>query len=322
MAEISYQGVKYAQLQDETVLETLLRNNINVANSCRAGACHICLMHCVKGEVNESAQKDLKPTQKRLNHFLACQCQPEQDIEVALPDDEDVFVSAHLVEKEQLSPMVWRFRFETPVPMFYHAGQFINVKNPASDIRSYSLASLPSEEEFLELQVRNVPDGKMSQWLVNELSVGMHLDIEGPNGHCFYSDDAEQSILMLGTGTGLAPLYGIVRDALHQQHKGEIHLYHGAVNIEELYLHDALTALAQAHDNLTYHACVHGVEDLEGISSGHAPDIALANHKSLRAWKIFLCGSAEMVQKVSKLAFLSGASMKDILSDPFTSSGA
>jgi NAD(P)H-flavin reductase len=279
-------------------------------------------MHCLKGEVNEAAQKDLKPTQKRLNHFLACQCQPEQDIEVALPDDEDIFVSAHLVEKEQLSPMVWRFRFETPVPMFYHAGQFINVKNAAGDIRSYSLASLPSEEEFLELQVRNVPDGKMSQWLVNELSIGMHLDIEGPNGHCFYSDDSEQSILMLGTGTGLAPLYGIVRDALHQKHKGEIHLYHGAVNAEELYLHKTLIALAKEHKNLSYHGCVHGIDSIEGISSGHAPDIALANHKALRGWKIFLCGSAEMVQKVSKLAFLSGANMQDILSDPFTSTGA
>lgn len=320
MPEITYQGVKYTSKPDESVLDTLLRNDVKVANSCRAGACHICLLHCVQGNVPESAQTGLKPAQQRLNHFLACQCVPEQDLEVASPDDEDLYVSALLVEKQQLSPLVWRFRFETAVPMFYHSGQFVNLKNPNDDIRSYSLSSLPSEDDFLELQVRSVPDGKMSQWLINDFSVGMHLDIEGPNGHCFYSDDPQQTILMIGTGTGLAPLFGIARDALHQNHSGDIHLYHGAVTMEELYLHEELIAMANSHDNFYYHGCVFAAPQGGDVLSGHAPDIALANHKQLRGWKVFLCGSPEMVQKVSKLAFLSGANMQDISSDAFTPS--
>lgn len=319
MPEITYQGTKYPCLPDESVLETLLRNGIEVANSCRAGACHICLMHCLNGQVTERSQQDLKPTQKSLNHFLSCQCVPEQDIEVALPDDEDIFISARLMEKQQLSPSVWRFRLETAVPMFYHSGQFINLKNEAGWVRSYSLSSLPSEDNFLEIQVRNVPDGKMSNWLVNDFSIGMHIDIEGPNGHCFYSDGPDHPILMIGTGTGLAPLLGILRDALHQSHSGDIHLYHGALCRADLYLHETLTDMARSHSNFYYHGCVSDEKVTEGIKGGIVSDIALSEHPTLRGWQVFLCGAPEMVQKTSKMAFLAGASMQDISSDAFTS---
>ncbi len=319
MPEITYQGTRYTCLTDESVLDTLLRNGIEVANSCRAGACHICLMHCVNGQVTEDSQQDLKSTQKSLNHFLSCQCVPEQDIEVALPDDEDIYISARLVEKQQLSPLVWRLRFETAVPMYYHSGQFINLKNDSGWIRSYSLASLPTEDEFLEIQVRNVPDGKMSNWLVTDFSIGMHIDVEGPNGHCFYTDGPDHSMLMIGTGTGLAPLFGILRDTLHQGHCGPIHLYHGAFCPEELYLHNTLTNMAKSHSNFFYHGCVSDEKPTEEMKNGYAPDIALLEHPKLRDWKVFLCGPPELVQKTSKMAFLAGANMKDIASDAFTS---
>ena len=102
MRKITYQGNTYTCQANETVLDTLLRNNIEIANSCRAGLCHLCLMHCLQGEVSKASQQDLKSSQKQLNHFLSCQCVPENDIEVALPDDEDIYVSARLMEKQQL----------------------------------------------------------------------------------------------------------------------------------------------------------------------------------------------------------------------------
>ena len=317
MAHIVYQDSQFESLPDESVLDTLLRNNIHIPNSCRAGLCHACLMRCVKGDVSAEAQKDLKPAQKEQNYFLACQCKTKQDLEVVLPDNEDIFISALLVDKQQLSPSVWQFRLETAVPVFYHAGQFINLKKDADCIRSYSLSSLPSKDDFLEIQVHILPDGEMSQWLFNNFNIGQHIDIEGPNGHCYYTNTPDSPLLLLGTGTGLAPVYGIARDALHQGHQGEIHLYHGAASADELYLHKQLNALATEHHNFHYYGCVHE-SDIEGIYPEHAPDLAMANHKSLKDWKVFLCGAPEMVQKYSKLAFLGGANMKDINSDPFT----
>lgn len=319
MPEITYQGKAYSCQPDESVLDTLRRNSIRVPFSCCAGACQTCMLHCLKGEVTEQSQKELKPAFKSLKYFLACQCVPEQDIEVALPDDEDVYVSARLVEKEQLSPTVWRFRLEAAVPIYYHAGQFLNLKNDAGWVRSYSLASMPAEDELMELQVRRMPDGQMSHWLIDEFSVGMHIEIEGPNGHCIYTDgEAESSILMVGTGTGLAPLTGILRDALHQKHTGPIHLYHGARTEDELYLHESLTAMAQQHSNVHYHACVSGDTAPGGMQAGRAAEIALADHPELKGWKVFLCGAPEMVKQTRMKAYLAGAAMQNISADAFT----
>ena len=147
----------------------------------------------------------------------------------------------------------------------------------------------------------------------------LSIDIEGPNGHCFYTDGPEHSILMIGTGTGLAPLLGILRDALHQGHNGPIHLYHGAFCPEELYLHDMLTDMAQKHSNFYYYGCVSDQEPADGIKKGYASDIALLEHPVLKGWKVFLCGAPDLVKKTSKMAFLSGANMQDISSDAFTS---
>lgn len=319
MCAITYRGKQYSRNADETVLDTLLRNGVNVPYSCRAGACQTCMLHCLNGNVPERAQNELKPALKKLNYFLACQCQPEEDLEVALPDDEDVYVSARLIEKQQLSPTVWRFLLETAVPMFYHAGQFVNLKHESGWVRSYSLASLPAEDNYLELQVRRMPEGQMSHWLIDAFNEGMHIELEGPNGHCIYTDgQPDKPMLMVGTGTGLAPLIGIVRDALHQQHAGPIYLYHGARSQDEIYLHDRLTLMSEEHDNLHYYACVSGDDVGEDMLAGRAADIAMQHHPDLKGYRLFLCGSPDMVREMRKNAFLAGAAMPDISADAFT----
>ena len=321
MPLIRYQGQAFPGEKNETVLDTLRRNGIAVPFSCCAGACHSCLLHCLEGKPGERAQRDLKPAMRNLNYFLACQCVPQQDMEVALPNSADVYVQARLVEKEALAPDVWCLRLDTDTPVQYHAGQFLNLKNEAGWLRSYSLASLPGEDTLLELHVRRMPAGRMSSWLIDEFEPGMHVEIEGPNGHCIYSnDEPEKPLLMIGTGTGLAPLYGILRDALRQDHQGRIDLYHGVRNGADLYLHDTLLDLAARHTRLNYHPCVSGETPGDGILTGRASELALASHPDLKDWQLYLCGAPEMVRQTRKLAFLAGARMQDISADAFTAS--
>ncbi len=319
MPKITYQGKAYSTEPDETVLNTLRRNGVLVPYSCGAGACHTCMLHCQNGNVTEQSQKDLKPALKNLNYFLACQCMPESDIEVALPDDEDVYISARCIEKQQLSPTVWQFKLETAVPVFYHAGQFVNLKNDAGEVRSYSIASLPVEDEYIEIQVRRIPDGLMSHWMADKFDVDMHIDLEGPNGHCIYTDGKpDMPLLMVGTGTGLAPLIGVLRDALHQKHTGPIYLYHGAKTSDEIYLHNALKEIVEKYDNVHYYGCVSGNDVADDMQAGRAADIAMQQHPDLKGYRLFLCGAPEMVREMRKNAFLAGASMADISADAFT----
>src|SRR4051794_22274265 len=88
MPSINYEGRCYSALENESVLDTLLRNNVPVTNSCRAGVCGSCMLRAAGGVVPARAQSGLKETLKANGYFLSCLCRPESDLEIAQPGDE------------------------------------------------------------------------------------------------------------------------------------------------------------------------------------------------------------------------------------------
>jgi NAD(P)H-flavin reductase len=318
LSEVIFKEYRLQCEDDESVLDALLRNGVEVPFSCKSGVCQTCLMRCTQGKVPEVAQQELKPNLRRQGYFLPCQCIPQGNMRVELPESQQLYVPAELIDKTFLSPTVVRLRLRTAIPLYYHAGQFVNLKRGDGLIRSYSLASLPSEDDFLELHVKRMPDGVMSNWLADEFNIGDSIEIDGPLGECFYSDDMQgQPVLLVGTGTGLAPLIGVIRDALHHAHHGPIHLYHGAFSNDELYLDKQLQALVKATDNLTYTSCLTGEMAAEDVEKGRACDVSLADNPRLAGWQVFLCGAPSMVKSMQQRAYLAGANLRDIHVDPF-----
>ncbi|MBV1906138.1 MAG: 2Fe-2S iron-sulfur cluster binding domain-containing protein [Pseudomonadales bacterium] len=324
--EICYQGSKYPHKLGASVLDTLLENGVEIPYSCRAGVCQSCVMRCDTGELPANCQTGLKDTLCSQGYFLACQCKPEEKLSVTLPNDLGMFGHATVVEKTLLSANICGLKLLSFLPLDYHAGQFINLRNAEGCIRSYSLASLPAQQEYLELHIRRHPDGEMSSWLFDEIQPGDLLDLQGPNGQCFYiSDNPEQTLLLIGTGTGLAPLLGIVRDALYSGHTGPIYLYHGSGSLEGLYHQEILEQLAKRHENFSYQQCLSaGIGKqpvpLEGLLEkwpGRADEIAFERHIDLNNTQIYLCGAPAMVKAAQRRAFLAGAELALIHADPF-----
>jgi len=275
-------------------------------------------MLAVKGNVPASAQVGLKPTLQKQGYFLACLCKPENDLEIALPgEDVKHHYQAKVLEKTFLADEIFRLRLSRDPSFDYYAGQFISIYQSDELIRSYSLASIPGDD-YLELHIRYLVNGKMTTWLKDQVNCGDQLKIDNAVGDCFYLDDnLQKEMLLIGTGTGLAPLYGIVRDALSKGHKGAIHLYHGSQSSNGIYLEDELRALAAQYINFKYTPCVSGAAPQPQYMHGRANEIALESHPNLKGWKIFLCGHPDMVANTKRKAFLAGASLSDIFSDPF-----
>jgi NAD(P)H-flavin reductase len=219
---------------------------------------------------------------------------------------------------EKLSGEVTRLVLQPATPLYYHAGQYITLRRPDGLARSYSLASVPFLDMALELHIRRMPDGRMSNRISDELQVGQDLEFQGPNGHCFYaSDDPHKPLLLIGTGTGLAPLYGVLRDALFSGHKGEIRLYHGSRLDTGLYLRKRLIEIAGQHSNFHYHPCVSSGVAPANYKSGRASDIALEETEDLKGWSVYLCGDPGMVQDTQRKVYLAGAATRDIHADAF-----
>lgn len=318
MPLVQFQTKTYTSEPGETVLDCLTRHGNAVPSSCRSGACQTCLMRAVKGAPPASAQSGLKPTLREQGYFLACVCRPKEDMEVVLAG-EDVAprTRAKVVAKAPLNADILSLSLLCDVPMDYRAGQFAHIIRDDGLLRSYSLARPQCVDGVIEFHVRQLEGGAMSGWIHNDLGVGDIVDVAGPFGNCFYTTGSDShGILLIGTGSGLAPLWGIALDALRQGHSGPIRLYHGSWNPDGLYLADRLRQASTEHENFSYIPCVDR-DARSGIRDGRVDHVAFADMADLKGWRVYLCGHPEMVKSARKRAFLSGASMQDIYADPF-----
>ena len=316
MARITFQGRPY-ESDGRSVLDCLAAHGQAIPSACRAGVCQSCLMQARSGTVPERAQHGLGEAQRARGLFLACQCVPEAALEVALADAVGR-VPAEVVGKHFLNDDILALRLRPQAPYAYRAGQFLRLYANAGESRNYSLASVPALDDALELHVRRIPGGLVSGWIAEHLLPGDVVQVSEALGNGFYVPGRpEQNLLLIGTGSGLAPLYGIVRDALHAGHEGRILLFHGSPDARGLYLVEELRRLAASHPNFEYQPCVSVSPALDGEFAGNPVEAALRRMPDLAGWRIYLCGNPAMVETARLETFLAGAASGEIFADPF-----
>ena len=271
----------------ESVLQALLRHGVAVPYSCKKGACLTCLMRCTEGDPGETARAGLKDTLRAQGYFLACQSRPAGDLDLAPAANADLFISAEVAGTAELCAGVRQLLLQPLTPFDYRPGQFVNLRGAGGIVRSYSLASHPGDGDKLELHVRRHKNGAMSDWIFESLRPGQQVEIQGPNGSCFYlPQDRAQPLLLIGTGTGLAPLLGIIRDALSHGHTGPIRLYHGSRSAAGLYMSDTLAALSVRAPDFASVRSVSGKEVRDGLRAGRADDLAFEDIPTLAGWRV------------------------------------
>ena len=298
--------------EGSTVLEALEAAGVEAASGCRAGTCCKCMLR--SDAPPKAAQRGLRPTLQAQGYFLACQAYVDGEVAIdsgAAPDP----IVATLVSKELVAEDVVRVLLKPDQPLEFRPGQYLDVIHPTGASRSYSIASLP-ETGHLELHVRHVPNGLVSGW-IHGLALGTKLSIRGAFGQCFHvADDADKKMLLVGAGTGLAPLLGIARDALESGHRGPIDLVHGGLTPGRLYMRRELADLAAEYPQLSVHHCV--LKDATNAEhEGPLDRVAIELAGPLGATRAFLCGDGGIVKTLQRSLFLAGVPSAEILSDPF-----
>lgn len=321
MVTLNYKQQNYICQKNESVLDTLLRENLNIAHGCRQGVCQSCIMRSVDTNPPVVAQRGLQKNQKQQKHFLSCLCLPEENMQIEQVGQSEFKHNLKVLSKQMLNHDTLLLRLLHDEALVFKSGQFINLKSTDNTVRSYSISNLPNKQSYIELHIRLLPNGRFSRWVHNELEIGDNIPASSALGSCFYNTERqEQGLLLVGTGSGLAPLYGILQDALQQEHKGEIHLFHGSRQAEGIYLEEQIQQLVNEYENLSYTACISGKyrdEDKEHYSQGRVHEVALSSYSSLNNWRVYLCGHPEMVKKMQTQVFLKGVDMNDIYVDPF-----
>lgn len=311
---VTYEGRSHPIDEGQTVLDALLAGGEPIAHACRAGACGACLLRVTSGPIPPEAQVGLRDAWKARSYVHTCQCRPRGPLTLE-PLGDGALVGATIIERHALSTSVARVLVQLAAPFEVMAGQYVTLHRGGVS-RSFSIAAL-HHGSVVELHVRRVPGGAMSPYLCDEARPGDVLTVQGPLGHCVYMRGRpEQPLLLAGTGTGLAPLWGVLHDALAAGHTGPIRIFHGAVEPDGLYLVDELRALAASRPQVHYVPSVlRGA--LPGMEEG-ALDAVVARHVPRPVGtRVFLCGAPDIVRILKKKLFLAGASLPDIACDAF-----
>ena len=296
---------------DRTVLDAFLRAGVWMPNSCNQGTCGTCKIRVVSGEVDHGASPldTLTGDERSAGLALACQARPLTDtvVESAGSAGRSTHplrdVVATVLAVEDIARDTRRVLLGLAEPLAFDAGQYVELVVPGSGARrQYSLANTADEDKVLELHVRRVPGGLATdRWLFDGLAVGDHVEASGPLGDFHLPSEHEDDggpMVLVGGGTGLAPLVGITRTALARYPERQVVLYHGVRGADDLYDVDRFTELADTYPGFRFVPVLSDEPPPAGTSfrTGFPTDAFVEDVPSARGWSGWLCGPPAMVE--------------------------
>lgn len=120
---------------------------------------------------------------------------------------------ADIIE-ETADVKTFRLVGEKPTLFSYRPGQFVTflLNIDGEDVeRSYSMSSSPSRPHVLEITVKRVPGGLVSNWLCDTVKLGQSLTIKGPAGKFSCFTYPTSKMLFVGAGSGITPMMSMSR---------------------------------------------------------------------------------------------------------------
>ncbi|WPN46201.1 MULTISPECIES: iron-sulfur-binding ferredoxin reductase [unclassified Pseudomonas] len=311
MPELRVGDKQWSVAAGSNLLDALNHNGVAVPYSCRAGSCHACLVQCMQGLPNDSRPDALSAQQREQGWRLACQCQVVEDLQVHAFDPLVDGRPAEISAVDWLSTTVLRLRVIPQRPLRYRAGQHL-VLWADHVARPYSLASLPEEERFLEFHLDCRLPGKFSE-AARHFKIGESIRLgELRGGALHYDPDWHaRPLWLMAAGTGLGPLFGVLREALRHNHQGDIRVIHLAHDADEHYLAKPLQAMAASRQNLSVELWTPA-----GLPAALA-QLRLVSRQTMA----LLCGAPDSVDSFARRLYLAGLPRNQLLADVFLPRG-
>jgi 3-ketosteroid 9alpha-monooxygenase subunit B len=174
----------------------------------------------------------------------------------------------------------------------FRPGQFLTLRIPGSSLaRCYSLSSSPHEER-LAVTVKRVTEGRASNWICDNITVGMELETLPPAG-TFTPRSLDDDMVFFAAGSGITPVISIIRAALAQG-RGRLALVYANRDERSVIFGDELRELAAAHPGRL--VVLHWLESLQGLPT-QAGLTELARPFGKREY--FVCGPAPFMDAVT-----------------------
>ncbi|WP_407715538.1 2Fe-2S iron-sulfur cluster-binding protein [Comamonas testosteroni] len=197
-------------------------------------------------------------------------------------------VRAVIDETHDTKSIVFEVPGELAEQFSYRPGQFLTLRLPIEGRyvpRCYSMSSAPTLDDALRVTVKRVEKGRGSNWVCDRIRVGDSIELMPPSG-LFSPRNLSQNFLLLAGGSGITPVFSILRTVL-KQHQGNVVLFYANRDERSVIFKKDLQLLAAEYpDRLQV---VHWLDSVQGAPS----------QRQLAAWatpwvadagQAFICG--------------------------------
>ncbi len=193
----------------------------------------------------------------------------------------------------------------------FQAGQFITLDLPIHEKRlkrwrSYSIANSPNDENIIELCIVLLPDGLGTNYLFNEVEIGDVIKFKGPTGAFVLPESvsSEDNLMLVATGTGIAPVRSIILDELSKGNKTpNIKLIFGTRKIEDILYYNEWKELSDANAKFSFEIALSREENnSDGFHQGYVHKVykGIIENGEYYPDYIFGCGWNKMVDEMKE----------------------
>ena len=322
-------GHVFTAENNETILAAALRQGVGLPYGCRNGACGKCSGEVISGttEYDTEALRNLAKIEFEAGKTLFCQACAVSDLEIKVREiinSTDIEIKTLPCRVDKMSLLthdVMKLLLKLPETerLQFMAGQYLEFLLKDGKRRAFSIANAPHNDEFIELHIRHVPDGHFGDFVFDGLKEKSLMRIEGPLGSYFLREDNKRPIILMGGGTGFAPLKGMLEHAFHIKLDRPIHLFCGVRAKQDLYMDEMVRRWLKQHANLKYTAVLSepAEEDNWLGETGFVHESVVKHYPDLSGYDVYLSGPPPMVKAGMDLFYEKGLPETQIYSDSF-----
>ncbi len=200
----------------------------------------------------------------------------------------------------------------------FRAGQFITMDLPIHKKRlkrwrSYSIANAPDGTNILELCIVYLEGGLASEYLFKEVKVGDELTFKGPTGVFTLPQELENDIVLICTGTGVAPFRSMIWDIFeHKKAHQKIHLIFGTRYEKNILYRKELEELEKQWPDFYYTVVLSRERDWAGYQ-GYVHPVYEKLYQKHEQTKFYLCGWQNMIDEAKERLLAMGVEKENIV---------
>ena len=302
---IASSGKEFIARPGETVLTAALRQGIVLPYSCKNGTCASCKCRLVEGRIEypHNPPAALEEDDFSAGHALSCQAVADTDLTIEAQEIEQVadipvrLLPARVESMEKFTPEVMCIRLKLPqaARLQFLAGQYIDILQPGGKRRAFSIASAPSETDFIELHIKHVDGGGFTGHVFSDMRLKEILRIEGPLGTFFIRRSSDRPIIMVGGGTGFAPLKAMIEELIDSGDHRPVELFWGVATEKDLYARELIEHWQAKEASLDFvPVLAEPGADWNG-DTGYVHQAVLRRHPDLSPFDVYMSGPPAMI---------------------------